>query len=239
MFGVLSKFFGKKTVVKEIQTIAPASMVDMAETENEELPDANFSGKVKLGVIVGHTEKSSGACMPKELGGYSEYEFNSGIAKIMKAYAEKKYPSLEVEIIKRDLIGIVGAYKKARELLCDCVIELHFNGFNGKVEGTVTLCTPDDSDVAFAKTIHQAMCKLFVRMGNADRGVKAISKSTRGGVNVHQFPGGVNCLVEPVFGDNIKDAKLLLENKERYAWTLIDAVILWAKQNSMISPTGR
>lgn len=239
MLGFLGKFFGKKTVLKEIHSIAPVPMVDMAEESNEELPDANFAGKVKLGIIVGHTEKSQGACMPKEIGGYSEYILNSEIAKLMKIYAEKKYPSLEVEIIKRDMIGIVGAYKKARELLCDCVIELHFNGFNGKVEGTVTLCTSDMSDVAFAKTIHQAMCKLFARMGNADRGVKAVSKSTRGGINVHQFPGGVNCLVEPVFGDNIKDAKLLLENKDKYAGTLIDAVVLWAKQSNMINPTGR
>lgn len=143
---------------------------------------------------------------------------------------------LEMKTILRDDIGIAGAYKIARESLCDCVIELHFNAFDGKAMGTSTLCTPDLSDLAFAKTVHQAMCNLFKRMGRDDRGVKAISKATRGGSNVHGFPGGVNCLVEPVFGDNLAEAKLLLANKDKYAWCLVDAVALWAKQASLIKP---
>lgn len=235
MAGLLKNLFGNsqaKAVINNIQT--PVRIPEVAG--NEELPSVGFTGHVKLGVIVGHTMAMPGAKMPKDLGGFTEYAFNQDVAIEMKEYIKRKYPMVEMKIIFRDDIGIVGAYKVARESLCDCVIELHFNAFDGKAIGTSTLCTPDISDMAFAKTVHQAMCKLFNRMGKEDRGVKSISKATRGGGNVHGFPGGVNCLVEPVFGDSHSDAKMLLDNKNKYAWCLVDAVVLWAKQSNMIKP---
>lgn len=232
MAGLLKNLFGSKAVINNIQT-----PVALPEPSSEvELPSEGFLGHVKLGVVIGHDMIKQGARMPKEVGGYTEYAFNQDVAKEMHAYIKRKYPMVEMKTILRDDIGIAGAYKIARESLCDCVIELHFNAFDGKALGTSTLCTPDMSDLAFAKTVHQAMCKLFNRMGREDRGVKAISKATRGGANVHGFPGGVNCLVEPVFGDNLAEAKLLLANKDRYAWCLVDAVVLWAKQANLIKP---
>jgi N-acetylmuramoyl-L-alanine amidase len=135
-----------------------------------------------------------------------------------------------MKIILRDGIGISGAYRVARELKCDAVIELHFNAFNGKASGTETLCTVNDKDKKFAKLVQVAMCKVFDRKpGNAgDRGVKVISRSDRGGGNVYGIEQAANCLVEPFFGDNYNEAKMALECFDSYAKCLLDATKQWA-----------
>jgi N-acetylmuramoyl-L-alanine amidase len=235
MSGLLKNLFGTKEVVKEIQ--APAIEFVECATSGQELPSEDFKGHVKLGILVGHERGKPGAVMPRDAGGLTEYNYNSGVANEMKAYVKRKYPQMEVVIIMRDGIGRSGAYKKAISSLCDCVIELHFNAFNTKAYGTETLCTPDVSDVAFAKTIQHAMVALFKRQGRGDRGILPISKAARGGGNVHSFPGGVNCLVEPAFGDNLAEANMLLTMRDKYAWCLVDAVYLWAKQAGLIKPT--
>ncbi len=195
-----------------------------------ELPEESFTGKLKLGVIVGHTKAHEGARMSEPFGLY-EYSYNSLVAKAMKDCAPH---NVEVEIILRDGKGITKSYDEARAKLCDCVIELHFNAANGQARGTETLCTPDMSDSEFAHIIHKGVAKLFERIGKLDRGVKTISKSARGGINVHSFPGGVNCLVEPFFGDNAEDAKMGMDNRVRYARCLVDAVVLWGKKVDLL-----
>jgi N-acetylmuramoyl-L-alanine amidase len=208
---------------------APANR--FAEPQGErELMSSEDKGKVKLGIIVGHSAKAMGAKMIEPFGKY-EYEYNKIIAGKIRDYASSANLGVEVELIYRDGRGIEGAYALARQLLCDCVIELHFNAGGGT--GTETLSTADASDVTFAQLIHKKVCEVFGREGSS-RGVKSISKSADGGANLHQFPGGVNCLVEPFFGDVEAEASLGMNRADEYAEALVQAVWLWGKQVDLL-----
>lgn len=231
MFKRITNWF-YKLFTRAVLVPAPPSVFPELAPSNEELEKADSKGMVKLAIIVGHEKSAQGARM---VGGMYEYEYNKRIANMAVEYARTAFADvLQVEIILRDGIGINGTYARARQLLCDAAIELHFNAFDSKVRGTETLCTPDLTDVQFAHIVHGKVCQAFQRIG-ASRGVKTISKAARGGGNVHAFPGGVNCLVEPFFGDNLEDAKIAMSHQEIYAEALIDSVILWARKSDLIA----
>lgn len=186
--------------------------------------------KLRLAIIVGHEKKSPGA----KLYGTNmyEYQFHTKTAQMMAEEA-KRTGRIEPIVIFRDGIGIEGTYKKAMAEKCDVAIELHFNAYNGEVAGTSTLCSPDNNDIEFAHIIQNAMCRVFNRNG-LSRGVRTLSRGSRGSRNVFSFPNGYNCLIEPVFGDNPKEAKMLIENQYALAVALVQAVLLWAQKKDMV-----
>lgn len=212
---------------------APPIMIDHTKDDDYDLEQKEPSkGQIKLAVVVGHTKKSPGATMAKPYG-ISEYPFNTEIAKLMQDIAVKQFPHIKVSLYFRDAGGIAGAYGQAIKDKSDCLIELHFNAYNGKAHGTSTLCTPDANDVDFTMIVHKKICAVFGREGMS-RGISTRSKSDRGGNNVHSFPGGVNCLTEPAFGDNPVEAKMLMDKKEQYAKCMLEAVDLWARKVDLI-----
>jgi N-acetylmuramoyl-L-alanine amidase len=182
-----------------------------------------------LVVIVGHDKTAPGATMA---GGGNEYIFNTDIAARVREYGLKKYPTLKVIIILRDGIGIVGAYRLARTHNPDACLELHFNSFNGSAHGTETLCSVNMNDRVFAQTIQAKVCGAFDRPG-LSRGVKVVSKNARGGASCYGLPGSANCLVEPFFGDNPKEALLARERRIPYAMALLDGTVDWMKSQGM------
>lgn len=219
----MSFLFKKK--VLEVQ--APK---EVKHADGRELASPAEQKSIRIGLIVGHTKKDPGARLlgkPEH-----EYDYNSDVADLAKVYA-LGLPNAVVEIIYRDNVGIAGAYKKAHDLGCDCVIELHFNDYTGSVRGSETLCTFDNTDVDFAHVIHKQVCQVFERDGMS-RGVKPVSRSARGAQNLYSFPEGVNCLVEPFFGDNQEDVLLAQRKMEDYAKALVDACLLWAKKKDLI-----
>lgn len=210
---------------KHVETLAKVLPIG----NQRELPQVCDQRFVKLGLIVGHTASNPGA---RSAGGFTEYGYNSEIAQLVSKYASE-LGKLRVSIIRRDGTGIAGAYQVAEKAGCDAVIELHFNDFNGIVGGSETLCSPDLTDIEFAHEIHSGVCEAFNRKGMS-RGVKVLSRSSRGAENIYSFPNGVNCLVEPFFGDNQSDVILAMNKKEEYAKALINSVLLWAKKNDFI-----
>lgn len=221
MFEFLKRLLPKKEVIVEIP-LRPVALPE-PPAEGRELPLSGDAAVLKLGVIVGHDKNAQGArmCSPHNL---TEYAYCSEIARGMK---DRAPANINVEIIYRDGVGIIGAYNLARHLLCDAVVELHFDAFNGKARGSTTLCSPDREDREFANHIHASISKMLQRGKNEDRGVKAISQAARGGVNVHSFPSGVNCLLEPFFGDNPEDAQLGMDKKVHIAKAILDGVGMW------------
>lgn len=183
-------------------------------------PSTPISGK-RLGVVVGHEKDAPGArmCEPYR---YYEYPFNTEVAHMMAEYGESK--GLDVEIFLRDDIGISGAYRATRAAKCDVVIELHFNAADGRARGSEVLCSTEAQDKALAMLLEKAMCRVFERTGSGDRGLQ-LRDSGRGAESCTSFPGKANALVEPAFGDNPSDAKMLVERREQYAHALVDAVI--------------
>jgi N-acetylmuramoyl-L-alanine amidase len=217
---------------KKTELPAPVKKPEV-EKDPRELPDIQDKGSVVLAVIVGHEAKSQGAVLCTN--GESEYKWNTKIANLMKGIASEQYPQIDVRIVFRDNVGIAGAYKMANEVhQADLAIELHFNGFNGQVRGTSTLCTTSPNDMEFAHIVQREMCRVFKRDGKGDRGVKAIARNARGGGNVHSFPGGANCLVEPFFGDNLDEVNMAQNSKAAYAECLLQATQLYAKKIDLI-----
>lgn len=198
-----------------------------------ELPDHDDKGGLVLALIVGHDAKDQGAIMHESR--ESEYQYNSKLAEMVKELAQKHWPLISVGVVYRDKVGLTGAYKLANEKFqADLAIELHFNAADGKAKGTTTLCTPDLNDVEFAHCVQKEMARVFMRKQNEDRGVRTISRTARGGENVHSFPGGSNCLVEPFFGDNPEDAAAGRSLMRPYAEGLLKAVELYGRKIDLI-----
>jgi N-acetylmuramoyl-L-alanine amidase len=194
-----------------------------------ELPSAESVNPINLGLIVGHTRSAPGATMH---GGQSEYSYNSEVAQIAKSYGSK-YSFLTTHIIFRDGVGIAGAYRRANELKCDAVIELHFNAFNRQVVGTETLIAPGTENRKFAQFIHDMQCRVFER-GGQSRGVKVLSRGQNGFGNVSSFPQGPNCLPEPFFGDTPSEAVLANTHKQAYAQGLVEASLEYFKSEGLV-----
>lgn len=223
-FRALLNIFKSPEAISELEKLA-------APDDGRELPGPDETQQVVLAVIVGHTKADGGAVMfgTKE----QEYSYNTRTAKMMTDLAKEHYPFIKVHTIFRDGVGIAGAYAKADKLKADLAIELHFNAANKTAVGTETLCTSAPNDVEFAHIVQKQMCGVFGRTGNS-RGVKVIARSARGGSNVHSFPNGANCLVEPFFGDTASEAALANSKQRQYADSLLKAVELYARKADMI-----
>lgn len=132
----------------------------------------------------------------KTYDGESEYDF----------YKKRVAPQLEsisgVEVIYRDYVGLKGAYKKARDLDCVAVIELHFNFVsNTAVSGFETLSSARPEDEEIADFVLKEIEKYT---STRNRGNKIKKKGQRGALSTEGFDGP-NCLLEPFFGSNEKD----------------------------------
>lgn len=219
----------KELILKVIEILKTVlGLIDKTQAlEVDGITAVSAPTKFKLAVIVGHEKKAQGAAMHRSQGFISEYMYNNAIADLMIDYG--KTVGVEVVKVLRDGIGISGANKKAASLKPDACIELHFNAANGTAHGTEVLCTLDAQDKTFAALVQANVCKVFERTGMS-RGVKPIARSARGGGNVHGLPGIANCLVEPFFGDNQKEAEMAMKKKSEYAKALVDAFVSWTKK---------
>lgn len=220
----------KELLLKVIEILK--SVIAMIDKKPVEIPlDGQtveaLQDKLRLVLIIGHDKKAPGAVMHRSQGLITEYMYNSSIAQMAREYGITK--NVDVQLVYRDGVGISGALKKAQGLKPDACIELHFNSFNGMAQGTETLCTLDAQDQTFAKIVQGKICLVFERTGMS-RGVKPIPRSSRGGSNVTGLPGIANCLVEPFFGDNEKEAQMAMQNKSQYAHALVDAFIEWSRK---------
>ncbi len=213
------------TLIEKIMDIFPKKQVSGPELLGSE------KKKVKLGLIVGHDSKEKGA----KLSGSNMYEYDYNLIVALAAQdfaAIRDDLGIEVELILRNGKGIEGAYKDADKRLCDIVIELHFNSSEDvRVDGCETLCSsmPNDIDLA-----HQIQADISVLFNNNNRGVKVLSRSDRGYVNVGSFPNGANCLVEPFFGSNIDYAKFNDDQKLSYAVQLVKSVYSYCQKKDLL-----
>ena len=163
-------------------------------------------GSQHLSIIVGHTNKSPGAYSSQLK--TTEYAYMSEFASLLKLEVMRFECSASIHF--RDDGGISGAYLRALSNGPACIIELHFNAFNGIVSGCETLFSEKGDDVGvrerlFAQKIQNAMVSA---LDNQDRGLKhRVSKGERGFFNLSRVSSVPSILIEPFFGDNSKDAK--------------------------------
>lgn len=182
---------------------------------------------MKLGVVVGHMNSAMGANLAKPYDFISEYEYNQLLAAHIILEAKAKF--ITVSVAFRDSVGIEGAYKQIQKDNCDACVELHFNSFNAKAEGTETLYGSLPNAKSWADALQSEMVSCFARVGSANRGTKFMSRGERGGANVNQ-PIGIPCaLIEPFFGDTRFEAEMALLKQRDLAKAIIQAFLTFTK----------
>lgn len=181
---------------------------------------------MRLAIVVGHDMKAKGATSVSPLN-VQEYDYNVDLAEYMYRVAMAK--GITTRVFTRNKGGLRGAYEDVRKWSDENTVclELHFNSFNGKVQGSETLFDKDPLDsIELAREVHKAVCEVFQRKNKQDRGIKLIDNGERGYLNLNlcKIP---SCIVEPFFGDNPADAELGHKLKHQYADYLVDAVFTY------------
>lgn len=183
---------------------------------------------MKLALIVGHTRVNPGARAVSPINEF-EYEYNNKLA--IEIYRLAKSIHLDCKIFSRDGLSIEAVYGFVNDwckLDNSVSIELHFNAFNGKIEGTEVLFDIEPNSVEFAREIQERLVVLFKRKGKRDRGIKLLEEGDRGHRNL-KASLVTSVIVEPFFGDNPEDAKLGFELKNKYAKVLVTATIAYLR----------
>lgn len=175
-----------------------------------------------VAIVVGHTEKRQGANGVEPIG-EPEYPWNNDLAQMVKQRCDAE--GIESRIFYRNVGGINGAYRRVTKWGASCVVELHFNAFNGRVFGTETLYDEDTNSGsrAWASLLQQEMVSLYQRTGSGDRGLKERDPGDRGyrSVSSANIP---SALIEPFFGDNPDEAVLAEQKKDGLADAITNAI---------------
>ena len=152
---------------------------------------------MKVAIVIGHHKNSAG--FYSEFLKQSEYIYNSEVASYLNFY----------DIYNRN--G-KGTYKQQMQALADelnpkgydFVIELHFNGFNKKVQGVETVSWKGNKATQKAG---EDFCKLISeKYGIKNRGVKHVEENGRG-YWFNYYIESNTMILEPFFGDEKSSEK--------------------------------
>ena len=174
--------------------------------------------KIRLAIVVGHTNSGRGAntyTIPLYGRKMSEYEWNSKRAEEIKFHLHQVSSTTAVKIIKRDGIGIKGAYKAAGKWGATHIIELHLNsmGEHDFYGSEILVYKGEEHSVKVATDYLKQFCRQF---DFVNRGVKVRVKSDRGGYSLYcakrYTKAKVMMLLEPTFvGSRTTESARLLE----------------------------
>lgn len=186
--------------------------------------------RMKLAIIVGHYPKVKGAHITSPINMY-EYDWNDLFS--IDVYREAREAGLDARVFKRPDGMTRRQIGRAVDEFCGddgIAVELHINAFDRKVKGTETLYDDDPQDNEnFARTMHRHLVAAFDRSGKADRGIRLVDDGMRGHTNLDSVHC-TSCIVEPVFGDNPSEARLLYKTKYAYARAIVAAVLEWIER---------
>lgn len=164
---------------------------------------------MKVAIVIGHNEISQGGY--SDILNKSEYDYNSKVAKYINSF----YYVYNRPNIKGYNSQMNGLAKKINGKDYDLVIELHFNLFNGKAQGTEAVIYPGNK---FTTSFGNYFCKEISNKYNVpNRGVKEHGEGQRG----HGFLSKMKAntiILEPFFGDESK--ALNFKNEYEYAENL-------------------
>lgn len=202
-----------------LDAAGPLGRDDEGDADTERTDDAP---ETRLAIIVGHTARRSGARALPPIDD-SEYPFNKEVARLMELAARER--GVVARTFFRDGVGIRGAYQAATAFEPSAIVELHFNAASPRARGTETLCCAlHPRSPALARSVQESMVRVLGRTGSADRGVKVLREGDRGFGNVSSAPGVPSVLVEPFFGSNVEECRLVHGKVRAYAEGLVEAV---------------
>lgn len=150
----------------------------------------------KVVLVIGHTEKSPGAC--NTANSICEFEFNKKLAKEVVSINNNN--RCEIEVVYRDRYKDLPG--KINKLNPDFVICLHNNAFNTRVTGSETLYYHKSKKGKKMASIFQT--KIVKALKSKDRGIKGKSSEERGGY-ILKYTRAPCILIEPFFIDNDMD----------------------------------
>lgn len=162
---------------------------------------------MKIAIVIGHDKNNPGAWSP--ILKNSEYIYNSEVASYLGDVAD---------IYKRPLGGgYTSQMKKLAEELnpknYDLVVELHYNKYDNKANGTGDGCEAVIYPNSSSKKAAQMFCDMIVDHYDVDnRGVKEHGKGERG-YGFLSLMSAPAIIVEPFFGDE-NEAKKFEDPKE-------------------------
>ena len=174
---------------------------------------------MKLALVVGHTENSPGAYAKNPINEY-EYTWNNMLCDKMLVHAQT-ITGIQTEKFLRDNVGIVEAYRQARNWGATASIELHFNSAGPSATGTEMLYVTPVS-IPLAQAVQDATIDT---LGLRDRKIKNASTYNygRGSKNLSQMGRYPSILTEPFFGSNAKDCAIVNRNINELAIAQIEA----------------
>lgn len=179
----------------------------------------------RLAVVVGHSEARPGAAGLPPLGA-REYTWNLGLAAFMET-AARDHEAFGLQVFTRDKGGLRGAYGRARDWGADAAVELHFNAAAAAAaSGTETIYGEAARDLAFAEAVQAATVGA---LGLKDRGCKR-PWAGRGAVNLSllEVP---TVIVEPGFGSNRHDCRVMHDRRGPLAAALVEAAAEFLTSN--------
>lgn len=184
----------------------------------------------KIAIIVGHTPKQPGAMGAAPLG-VPEHVYNRELAQMILPHITAA--GHECLIVVRDPVDRrENAADQANLWRADASLELHFNAFDCKARGSLTLYLGEraqkgDSDLA--RHVQNGVVTALGRQGKLNRGAQAVFAGDRGHLNLRT----VRCpavLVEPFFGDQPDDAALAVTRKGALAEHLAAAMVAFCDE---------
>lgn len=211
-----------------------------SEKINEKgIPSRSISKNIAI--VVGHSKDAKGAV---SYNGIHEYDFNTNIAELLLAEAEK-YEHIYVQRFLRDRIGLAGCAQRIKDYFgrVDLIIELHFNSAAAKATGCEILMLDKSQkvpnfkydmsfDAAFRIIEHISMTMGIARRGR--NGVKELKFGDRGRLNLELFHSigttPIAVIVEPCFAHYEHfESKSIIENPEKYANILGESIfnLIW------------
>ena len=154
--------------------------------------------KKRVALVVGHTEKSPGAC--NQQSDVCEFDFNKQLVTRVSAIINTK-----CEIVYRDRYRDLP--EKINKLNPDFVICFHCNAYNRKSSGTEILFYHKSKKGKKMAFIFQN--NIVKALGLKDRGIKGKSSEQRGGFVLKETKAPC-ILLEPFFIDNDDDYRTVI-----------------------------
>ena len=155
---------------------------------------------MKVALVIGHTEKSPGAC--NKLYNVCEFEFNNRLVTKISAVI---FDRCEVVVVHRDRYKDLPG--KINKLNPDFVMCFHNNAFNTKATGSETLYYHTSKKGKKIASIFQK--KIVAALQLKDRGIKGKSSEERGGY-VLKYTNAPCIILEPFFIDNDTDYETVI-----------------------------
>lgn len=154
---------------------------------------------LRVAIVVGHNSRNKGAYVGGSINQF-EFDFNNAVADEMARLA---WSGLTLKRFNRVFTGsytseIRNVYAQVNAWNPEFILELHFNGYNGKVGYSFML---HHQNSKLSQTCAKRINDIFVKAtGFDDKGSKALSPSDRGYLSVASAKAPA-VLTEPFFGD--------------------------------------